>query len=65
MLLGELRPLLIYRCFTQAVAEDDVETLNWMVEHELVDLAAPDALGNTAAHLAVFHDSPRSSINRC
>ena len=29
-----------------------------MLKHELVDLAEPNDLGNTAAHLAVFHDSP-------
>lgn len=44
----------------QAVLKDDADKLIWMLEHDLVDLAATDDLGNTAAHLAVFHDSPRS-----
>ncbi|CAM9126473.1 unnamed protein product, partial [Hapterophycus canaliculatus] len=44
----------------QAVLQDDAEALVWMLRHNLVDLAATDDLGNTAAHLAVFHDSPRS-----
>lgn len=39
--------------------QDDTETISWMLRHELVDLAATNDLGNTAAHLAVFHDSPR------
>ncbi|CAM9904710.1 unnamed protein product [Ectocarpus fasciculatus] len=43
----------------QAVLQDDAESLIWMLKHNLVDLAATDDLGNTAAHLAVFHDSPR------
>ncbi|CAM9645018.1 unnamed protein product [Ectocarpus sp. 13 AM-2016] len=43
----------------QAVLQDDAESLTWMLKHNLVDLAATDDLGNTAAHLAVFHDSPR------
>lgn len=30
-----------------------------MLKHNLVELGATDDLGNTAAHLAVFHDSPR------
>ncbi|CAN0422263.1 unnamed protein product [Ascophyllum nodosum] len=42
----------------QAVVQDDTKTLTWMVDHDLVDLAAVDDMGNTASHLAVFHDSP-------
>lgn len=45
----------------QAIVRDDVETITWMLHHKLVDPAIPDELGNTAAHLAVFHDSPRCS----
>lgn len=30
-----------------------------MLKHNLVELGATDDLGNTAAHLAIFHDSPR------
>lgn len=44
----------------QAVLQDDAEALVWMLRYNLVDLTATDDLGNTAAHLAVFHDSPRS-----
>lgn len=43
----------------QAVIQDDAEALVWMLKHNLVELEATDDLGNTAAHLAVFHDSPR------
>eukprot|EP00903_Cladosiphon_okamuranus_P016147 g14902.t1 len=43
----------------QAVIQDDAEALIWMIKHNLVALEATDDLGNTAAHLAVFHDSPR------
>lgn len=43
----------------QAVVQDDADAIVWMLRHELVDLTATDDLGNTAAHLAVFHDSPR------
>lgn len=43
----------------QAVLQDDAEALVWMLKHNLVELEATDDLGNTAAHLAVFHDSPR------
>lgn len=33
-----------------------------MLKHNLAELEATDDLGNTAAHLAVFHDSPRSVV---
>lgn len=46
-------------CLLQAVIQDDAEALVWMLKHNLVELEATDDLGNTAAHLAVFHDSPR------
>lgn len=51
-------------CAPQAVLKDDADKLIWMLEHDLVDLAATDDLGNTAAHLAVFHDAPRLVLTR-
>ena len=49
----------MYTYETQAVLQDDAEALVWMLKHNLVELGATDDLGNTAAHLAIFHDSPR------